>query len=121
MSANSSRNARRKKIHHRIRNKIQGTKERPRLCVYRSLVHIYAQLVDDFQGQTLAAASTLKLEGKKATNGRNLEAAKKVGKALAEQARSQGIEQVVFDRSGYIYHGRVKALAEAAREAGLKF
>ena len=121
MKKQSIRNHRRKKKHLRIRNRISGTAQCPRLCVYRSLSHIYAQLVDDRAGHTLASASTLKLEGKKLKQGSNVEAARKVGKVVAEQARKEGIEQVVFDRAGYIYRGRIKALAEAAREAGLKF
>ncbi len=99
--------------------KIHGTRERPRLCVFRSLKHTYAQLVDDEKGNTLASASTL--EGKKGKTGSNLEAAKKVGQLIAEKAQEHGVSSVVFDRGGYIFHGRVKALAEAAREAGLKF
>ncbi len=121
MARRDSKNKRRKRIHQRIRNRIAGSDQRPRLCVYRSLKHIYAQLVDDAAGKTLACCSTLKVEGKKLGNGGNVEAAKKVGKAIAEAAKSHGIESVVFDRGGYIFHGRVKALAEAAREAGLKF
>jgi large subunit ribosomal protein L18 len=89
--------------------------------VFRSLKHTYAQIVDDAAGVTLAAASTLKLDGKKLANGGNVESAKRVGKVIAEAARAKGIESVVFDRSGYLYHGRLKALAEAARQAGLKF
>ena len=98
---------------------LHGTRERPRLCVFRSLKHTYAQLVDDEKGNTLASASTL--EGKKGKTGSNLEAAKKVGQLIAEKAQEHGVSSVVFDRGGYIFHGRVKALAEAAREAGLKF
>ncbi len=115
------RNSRRKKKHLRIRNRISGTAQHPRLCVFRSLSHIYAQLVDDTASHTLASASTLKLEGKKLNQGSDVEAARKVGKAIAERARKEGIEQILFDRSGYIYRGRIKALAEAARAAGLKF
>jgi large subunit ribosomal protein L18 len=116
-----SSNTNRVRIHTRIRKKVQGTAERPRLCVYRSLNHIYVQIIDDLAGKTLVSASTA--EGKKADrrNGGNLAAAKAVGKAIAERAKAKGLEQVVFDRGGYIYHGRVKALADAAREAGLKF
>jgi len=112
----------RTRIHQRIRRKIQGTAARPRLCVFRSLAHIYAQVVDDRQGTTLVSASTLESEvhGEKKKAG-NIAAAKLVGKAIAERAKAKGIEAVVFDRGGYIYHGRVKALAEAARESGLKF
>jgi large subunit ribosomal protein L18 len=113
------RNAIRQRVHDRIRAKIQGTAERPRLNVYRSLNHIYAQVIDDDQGHTLvAAASTEKdLQGK----GGNVAGAKLIGKKVAERAKEKGITKVVFDRSGYQYHGRVKALADAAREAGLEF
>ena len=117
MAREKSRNSRRRKIHRRIRNRISGTAGRPRLCVFRSLKHMYAQLIDDQGGHTMASASTAKLDG----NGANLKAAEAVGKALAEAAKKQGIETLVFDRAGYIFHGRVKALAEAVREAGLKF
>jgi large subunit ribosomal protein L18 len=106
----------------RIRRKIAGDAKRPRLCVYRSLNHIYAQIVDDSQGKTLAAASTAEkaVRGDSKSLG-SIAAAKLVGKSIAEKAKSKGIEMVVFDRGGYLYHGRVKALAEAAREHGLKF
>lgn len=106
--------------HARVRNKISGTPERPRLAVFRSLNHIYAQVIDDVNGRTLASASTLDKEIK-VENGGNIQAAEQVGKLVAERASKAGIEQVVFDRGGYVYHGRVAALAEAAREAGLKF
>ena len=107
------------KRHNRVRGKISGTAERPRLSVFRSENNIYAQIIDDVAGVTLAAASTVEkgFEGK----GGNIEAAKKVGAAIAQRALKKGIEDVVFDRGGYIYHGRVKALAEGAREGGLKF
>lgn len=121
MAKKLSKSDRRRKIHRRIRHRISGSPERPRLCVFRSLKHTYAQLVDDQAGKTLLTASTLQLDGKKLNNGANVAAARKVGKAIAELARQKGIENVVFDRGGYLYHGRVKALAEAAREAGLKF
>ncbi len=111
----------RKRIHTRIRRKITGTSERPRLCVFRSLNHMYAQVVDDVQGATLVSASTRDKDLKDEGKGGNLKAAKAVGKAIAERAKAKGIEAVVFDRGGYIYHGRVKALADAARESGLKF
>jgi len=116
------RNAARKKAHRKIRKKIVGTGERPRLCVFRSLNHIYAQIIDDFEGKTLAAASTLdaSIKGKIATGG-NKEAAKEVGILLAQKAREKGISKVVFDRNGYKFHGRVAALAEGARENGLEF
>jgi large subunit ribosomal protein L18 len=115
-----SKNQTRQRIHGRIRKNMMGTAQRPRLNVYRSLNHIYAQLVDDLAGRTLAAASTAEGKGTRRTGG-NVAAAKEVGKVIAERARQKGIEQVVFDRGGYLYHGRVKALADAAREAGLKF
>ncbi len=116
-----TRAERRGRVHRRVRRKIQGSLQRPRLCVFRSLRHVYAVLVDDLSGHTLAAASTLKLEDKKLEKGGNVEAARRVGKAIAEKVKAGGVEQVVFDRGGYAYHGRIKALAEAAREAGLKF
>ena len=108
----------RRGVHTRIRKKVQGTEQRPRLAVYRSTNHIYAQIIDDENGKTLAAASTTEKDmGLK--SGGNVEAAKKVGKAIAERAISAGVNQVVFDRGGYVYHGRVKALIDATREAGL--
>jgi large subunit ribosomal protein L18 len=118
-----SKNHKRGNIHERIRKKLQGTAERPRLNVYRSLNHIYVQVIDDLNGETLVSASSAegkKAEGKKSTGG-NVAAAKSVGKAIAERAKEKGVKKVVFDRGGYIYHGRVKALADAAREAGLEF
>jgi large subunit ribosomal protein L18 len=118
-----SKNDVRMRVHKRIREKMLGTAERPRLNIYRSLNHIYAQVIDDMDGKTLVSASSN--EGKKNAKskgaGGNLAAAKSVGKTIAERARQKGIEKVVFDRGGYIYHGRVKALADAAREAGLQF
>ncbi len=112
----------RARIHIRIRRKLSGSEKRPRLCVFRSLTHIYAQVVDDGEGCTLASASTVEkgIRGKLKSTG-DVAAAKEVGKAIAERAKAKGIELVVFDRGGYPYHGRVKALAEAAREGGLKF
>ena len=112
----------RTRIHTRIRKKIAGSLERPRLAVFRSVNHIYAQVIDDSAGRTLVSASTVEKEvrGDSKACG-NVAAARMVGKVIAERARSKGIEAVVFDRGGYIYHGRVKALADAAREAGLKF
>lgn len=110
--------------HERVRNKIMGTPERPRLSVYRSLDHIYAQIIDDLSGTTLAAASSLTkaVKGKKGeASGGNIEGAKRVGAKLAALAKEKNITKVVFDRGGYIYHGRVKALADAAREGGLVF
>lgn len=108
--------------HLRVRKKISGSAERPRLTVYRSLKHMYAQIVDDTSGRTLVSASTLDPElRQKLTNRGNREAARQVGLALAAKALGRGISRVVFDRSGYIYHGRVQALAEGAREGGLEF
>lgn len=117
----SSREVRLRK-HLRVRKKVSGTQERPRLCVFRSLNNIYAQVIDDINGNTLVAASTLDaaLKGKVEGAG-NKDAAKEVGKLLAQKALDKGIKEVVFDRGGYIYHGRVKELADAAREAGLEF
>ena len=116
-----SKNEKRGFAHDRIRKKLHGTAERPRLNVYRSLHHIYVQVIDDLSGQTLVSASTA--EGKKENRktGGNVASAKAVGKAIAERAKAKGVTKVVFDRGGYIYHGRVKALADAAREAGLQF
>ena len=115
-----SKNDTRQRVHVRIRRKVQGTAERPRLNVYRSLNHIYAQVIDDGAGVTLASASTNeKSEGKQ--RGGNVATAKAVGKLIAERARAKGIARVVFDRGGYQYHGRIKALADAARAAGLQF
>ncbi len=112
----------RRRIRVRIRKKIQGTSERPRLAVFRSQSHIYAQLVDDDAGQTLCAAPSLDKDGRaKEGRGSSVSAAKEVGGLIAGRARDKGVEGVVFDRGGFQYHGRVKALAEAAREGGLKF
>src|SRR5881275_2506479 len=115
------KNKTRQRVHDRIRKKVMGTSERPRLNVYRSLNHIYVQLIDDLKGETLISANSA--EGKKGERrtGGNLAAAKNVGKSIAERAKAKGITRVVFDRGGYIYHGRVKALADSAREAGLQF
>ena len=112
-------NAQRQKRHKRVRGKVSGTSERPRLNVFRSETNIYAQIIDDTKGVTLVSASSLEksFEG----TGSNMEAAKKVGQIVAERAKAAGIEAVVFDRGGYLYHGRVKALAEGAREGGLQF
>ncbi|HLH05315.1 MAG TPA: 50S ribosomal protein L18 [Bryobacteraceae bacterium] len=117
--ARESRRDIRTRIHKRIRSRVAGTQERPRLAVFRSVNHIYAQVIDDNQGHTLvAAASTEKdLRGK----GGNIEGAKLIGQKVAERAKEKGISKVVFDRGGYQYHGRVKALADAARQAGLEF
>jgi large subunit ribosomal protein L18 len=119
------RNDIRQRVHDRIRAKMSGTAERPRLNVYRSLNHIYTQLIDDANGVTIVSASTMTPKGAGNTDARkaggNVEAAKAVGKLIAERAAEKGIKKVVFDRGGYLYHGRVKALADAAREAGLEF
>lgn len=116
--AQKSRADIRQGVHTRIRKKVQGTAERPRLAVFRSVNHIYAQVIDDKSGRTLATASTTeKALGLK--SGGNVDAAKAVGKAIAERATAAGISSVVFDRGGYVYHGRVKALIDASREAGL--
>ena len=114
----TDRNEIRQRIHTRIRRKLAGTAARPRLAVHRSLNHIYAQVIDDQAGSTLTSASTMTLKIK---TGGNVSAAKEVGKAVAESAKAKGITKVVFDRGGYLYHGRIKALADAAREAGLEF
>lgn len=111
----------RKRIHSRIRERLAGSKERPRLNVYRSLNHIYAQLIDDAEGITLVSASTVKGGKDTKRTGGNVASAKEIGKQLAQQALQKGIKKVVFDRGGYLYHGRIKALADAAREAGLEF
>ena len=110
----------REKRHARVRARVSGQTARPRLCVYRSLGHFYVQAIDDQLGVTLATASTLELRGEKAKTG-NIQAAKKVGELIAARLKEKGLETVVFDRGGYLYHGRVKAVADAARAAGLKF
>jgi large subunit ribosomal protein L18 len=115
-----SKNENRVRIHTRIRRKVKGSPERPRLCVYRSLNHIYAQVIDDRQGRTLASASTAE-KSTPAKVGGNVAAAKAVGELVAKRALDKGIKLVVFDRGGYLYHGRIKALADAARAAGLEF
>lgn len=117
-----SRNAHRQRVHRRVRVRVEGTSERPRLSVYRSIGHIYAQVIDDRTGRTLAAASSIDKDTRKDLKaGGNVAAAKAIGKKIADRARAAGVELVVFDRGGYKYHGRIAALAEAAREAGLKF
>lgn len=116
--ANTSRATIRTAIHKRIRRKVTGNSERPRLAVYRSLNHIYAQVVDDQLGRTIVSASTTEKD-LRGTTGGNLEAARLIGKTIAERAIAKGIESVVFDRGGYLYHGRIKALTDAARAAGL--
>jgi len=115
------RNVIRQRVHTRIREKMSGTAERPRLNVYRSLNRIYTQLIDDLNGVTLVSASSLGKKSEEKHYGGNVSAAKLVGKQIAELAQEKGIKKVVFDRGGYLYHGRVKALADAAREAGLEF
>lgn len=121
MARKLSRSDKRRKVHLRVRGKIQGTAERPRLCVFRSLKHTYAQLIDDDQGRVLGSSCTVKLGDAKLPNGGNVAAAREIGQSIAATAKKLGIKTVVFDRNGYIYHGRVKMLAESAREAGLKF
>ena len=117
--ANRDKSQLRRAVHTRIRKKLSGSTERPRLAVYRSLHHIYAQVIDDNKGETLASASTT--ESSFSASGGNIAAAKEIGKLIAERAKAKGITRVVFDRGGYIYHGRVRSLAEAAREGGLEF
>ena len=117
-----SKDAHRQRIHARVRTRVSGTPERPRLSVYRSVDHIYTQVIDDRSGRTLASASSVDKETKKTLKGGgNIASAKAVGKTIAERAKAAGVSRVVFDRGGYKYHGRVKALADAAREAGLQF
>lgn len=117
MDRNKAKNVRRARRKTGIRKRVLGTPERPRLTVYRSLNHMYAQVIDDLSGKTLVASSTTK----GTESGGNIEAAKSVGKDLADKAKAAGITQVAFDRNGFRYHGRIKALADAAREAGLQF
>src|SRR5678815_4728303 len=116
--ANTDRAQIRTAIHQRIRRKVKGSTDRPRLAIYRSLNHIYAQVIDDKQGQTLVSASSTEKDLRGNTGG-NLEAARRIGQMIAERALAKGIETVVFDRGGYLYHGRIKALTDAARAAGL--
>ena len=116
--ANTNRAEVRTAIHSRIRRKVKGSTERPRLAIYRSLKHISAQVIDDRVGQTLVSASSTEKDLRTGSGG-NLDAAKRIGQAIAERAIAKGIEQVVFDRGGYLYHGRIKALTDAARAAGL--
>src|SRR5437763_7791636 len=110
----------RRRIHTRIRRKVKGSEQRPRLAIFRSVANIYAQVIDDRKGHTLVAASSIEKAAGLKTGG-NVAGAKAIGKLIAERAQSKGVKKVVFDRGGYLYHGRVKALAEAAREAGLEF
>ncbi|MBI4720238.1 MAG: 50S ribosomal protein L18 [Chitinivibrionia bacterium] len=123
MKARNEKQYKRKRRHLRVRNKIVGTPERPRLCVFRSSLHIYAQLVDDTSGHTIAASSSLKLGVVQSEDkaSKKIQQAREVGKLLAENAKAKGISRVVFDRGGYLYHGRVAALAEGARKNGLEF
>ncbi|HEV1286292.1 MAG TPA: 50S ribosomal protein L18 [Bryobacteraceae bacterium] len=118
MARRDSKNIIRLRVHKRIRSRVAGTPERPRLAVFRSVKHIYAQVIDDTKGHTVVAAGSTEKDTK---NGGNVAGAKEIGKLVAERAKDKGIKAVVFDRGGYQYHGRVKALAEAAREAGLEF
>ena len=119
MIQKANKDARRRRIHTRIRAQVKGTEARPRLAVFRSLKHIYAQVIDDRAGRTLAAASSA--EKNASANGGNIAGAKEIGALIAKRAQEAGIKSVVFDRGGFLYHGRIKALAEAAREAGLEF
>ena len=117
-----SKDAHRRRVHARVRTRVTGTPERPRFCVYRSLGHIYTQIIDDRTGRTIVSASSMDKETKKnLKGGGNIASAKAVGKSIAERAKAVGVSKIVFDRGGYKYHGRVKALADAAREAGLQF
>jgi len=118
MFVQKKRNEIRQRVHTRIRRRMIGTTDRPRLNVYRSLNHIYVQVIDDSKGVTIVSASTV---ASKAKTGGNVAAAKEIGKLIAERAKEKGVSKVVFDRGGYLYHGRIKALADAAREAGLEF
>jgi len=125
MLSKTSKDQTRQKVHTRIRKGLSGTTERPRLNVYRSVNHIYAQVIDDARGVTLVSATSVEkgkgVKGEKRPTGGNVSSAKEVGKLIAERAKEKGIQKVVFDRGGYLYHGRIKALADAAREAGLEF
>jgi large subunit ribosomal protein L18 len=116
--ANKDRAELRRAVHSRIRKKVRGTGERPRLAIFRSLNHIYAQVIDDQSGKTVVSASTVEKDLRGSTGG-NIEAAQRVGRTIAERAQAAGISSVVYDRGGYVYHGRVKALIDASREAGL--
>lgn len=120
MISKGDKNEARLKRHLRVRKKITGTTERPRLNIFRSSKHMYAQIIDDTNGVTIVSASTVEKDAAVA-NGGNVEAARTVGTLIAKRAKEKGIDKVVFDRSGYLYHGRVQALADAAREAGLEF
>ena len=125
MISKISKDKTRQKVHSRIRKSLAGTTERPRLNIYRSVNHIYAQVIDDARGVTVVSAASIEKgkggKGEKRPTGGNVASAKEVGKMIAERAQQKGVKKVVFDRGGYLYHGRVKALADAAREAGLEF
>jgi len=121
MIGKTSKDQTRRKVHTRIRKKIVGTSERPRLSVYRSVSHVYAQVIDDTKGATLVSAGSIEKGKGAGKTGGNVASAKEIGKLIAERAKEKGIKKVVFDRGGYLYHGRIKALADAAREAGLEF
>jgi large subunit ribosomal protein L18 len=121
MIRKTSKNVIRTRGHVRLRKKLRGTPERPRLAVFRSVAHIYAQIIDDTKGITVVAANSMEKPLGNLKTGGNVAAAKEIGKRVAERAKEKGINRVVFDRGGYLYHGRVKALADAAREAGLEF
>ncbi len=125
MLSKNSKDKTRQKVHTRIRKKLAGSTDRPRLNVYRSVNHIYAQVIDDANGVTLVSATSVEkgkgVKGEKRPTGGNVSSAKEVGKLIADRAKEKGIKKVVFDRGGYLYHGRIKALADAAREAGLEF
>jgi large subunit ribosomal protein L18 len=123
MISKISKDKTRQKVHSRIRKALAGTTDRPRLNVYRSMNHIYAQVIDDAKGVTIVSATSVKkgAKGDKRPTGGNVASAKDVGKLIAQRAQEKGIKKVVFDRGGYLYHGRIKALADAAREAGLEF
>ena len=121
MIAKDSKDKTRLRVHERIRKNMMGTEARPRLSVYRSLSHIYVQIINDLDGKTLVSASTTEGAKSNKRSGGNVATAKEIGKKVAERAKEKGITKVVFDRGGYLYHGRVKALADAARAAGLQF
>ena len=120
-AASSQRHAGRLRRHRRVRKKITGTAERPRLAVYRSNKHLTVQVINDLDGRTIASASTVEAEQRKQGSGATVDAAKRIGALVAQRAKAAGVSNVVFDRGGYLYHGRVKALAEGAREGGLQF
>ncbi|MEZ5404032.1 MAG: 50S ribosomal protein L18 [Bryobacteraceae bacterium] len=120
MIKKASRDEHRRRVHVRIRRRLSGTGERPRLAVFRSIKHIYAQVIDDRKGHTIAAASSAE-KGAGSAKGGNIAGAKEIGKLVAERAIAKGVKNVVFDRGGFLYHGRIQALADAAREAGLQF